>query len=200
MSRTSSAVRPAAVLRAVLAAVAVGLLTAACAAGVASRLLHVRAVPVLTGSMSPQVPAGSLVLTTRVAPDALRVGDVIAFAPPLPYRTLGGRPVLHRVASLQEQGGTTVLRTRGDANTAVDPWSIGLRPSATFGRSRVVVPHLGRLVAGGRGSALALVLGAALLLAAAGVVRAGTRATCSCRPADDRELHTGTATGASPAP
>jgi signal peptidase len=38
---------------------------------------------VLSGSMEPAIPTGSMVITGPVAASDIRVGDVIAFSPPL---------------------------------------------------------------------------------------------------------------------
>ena len=79
----------------------------------------------LTGSMAPRYPTGTLVAVTPVAPQHLRVGDVVMLVPPPPYRTPTGGPVLHRVVSLRTSAdGHVLLRTKGDANRAQDPWTV----------------------------------------------------------------------------
>ena len=86
---------------------------------------RVRVEPVLTGSMAPRYPTGTLVAVTPVAPQHLRVGDVVMLVPPPPYRTPTGGPVLHRVVSLRTSAdGHVLLRTKGDANRAQDPWTV----------------------------------------------------------------------------
>lgn len=86
---------------------------------------RVRLEQVLTGSMVPAYPAGTLVAVTPVDPRRLRVGDVVMFVPPPPYRTPTGGPVLHRVASVTTApDGHLLLRTKGDANPAQDPWTV----------------------------------------------------------------------------
>lgn len=76
---------------------------------------------VLTGSMEPVIPPGSLVVVKRV-PDvsAVLVGEVVSFQQP-------GRPdmvITHRVSALESVGGATFLKTKGDANPAEDPWRL----------------------------------------------------------------------------
>lgn len=124
----------------------------------------VRFLPVLTGSMTPYAPAGSLVLTVPVAGADVAVGDVVAFRPPSPYEVTGDRPIFHRVTGLDSQDGEAFMTTRGDANPADDPWRVAT-DGQTFGHGVLVVPWLGRLFAGGTHAALALVLGTGALLA-----------------------------------
>jgi signal transduction histidine kinase len=46
------------------------------------------------------------------------------------------------LAWLHHQGGRAVMRTRGDASPAADPWTVDLTRSAVY-RVRTVVPHAG---------------------------------------------------------
>lgn len=78
---------------------------------------RVRFEPVLTGSMAPRYPTGTLVAVTPITGNQVKVGDVIMFVPPKPWIQ---SPVLHRVVSISSTG----LRTKGDANAALDPWTI----------------------------------------------------------------------------
>jgi signal peptidase len=79
---------------------------------------------VLSGSMAPGIPTGSIVVVTRVPADEVKVGDVITFQPP-------GRSnfVTHRVQTLETGTGLPVVTTKGDANPAADPWTLTLRGS-----------------------------------------------------------------------
>ena len=143
---------------------------AAAAAMVVAGVAGARLLPVLTGSMTPYAPAGSLVLTVPLPGSDVAVGDVIAFRPPMPYQVSDDRPILHRVAELGSRDGTPFLRTRGDANPAEDPWQVATA-DAHFGRAVLVVPHLGRLLAGGPVAGIALPFGAAALLVGLGALR-----------------------------
>lgn len=168
----------------VASAAVLTLLVVCTAALVAAHLQGARFLPVLTGSMSPYAPAGSLVLTVPVAGEDVVPGDVIAFRPPAPFQVAGDRAVLHRVVSLDTQDGQPFLTTQGDANATVDPWQV-LRQDARFGRSVLVVPVLGRVVAGGGTAALALVLGTAALLAGGRALLGGRQhraGPCDCLP------------------
>jgi len=63
-----------------------------------------------TGSMSPTMPAGSIVLDLPVS--SVHVGDVITVRDPI-----DGSKVTHRVAAVQSDG---TIVTKGDANPTVD--------------------------------------------------------------------------------
>jgi signal peptidase len=77
-----------------------------------------RLLPILSGSMAPRIPTGSLVLATRKPASAVRAGDVIIFRAPV----AGHRLIAHRVVAVLEHGPRPVVQTKGDANSALDPW------------------------------------------------------------------------------
>lgn len=133
-------------------------------------LSGLRLVPVLTGSMTPYAPTGSLVVTVPVAGEDVGVGDVVAFRPPAPFEVSGGRPILHRVDGVTGDGATRAMTTKGDANPTADPWQVSLA-GAQLGRTVLVVPWIGRVAAGGGESVLALLVGGALLLGGLRTVR-----------------------------
>ena len=68
---------------------------------------------VLTGSMEPEIPAGSLVVVQKVEADALSEGDVIAF-----HRPRDGSVVTHRLQAIDTE--RKELITKGDANDQED--------------------------------------------------------------------------------
>jgi signal peptidase len=93
---------------------------------------------ILTGSMRPGMPPGTLVVTRPVEVAHLGVGAVIT------YQLASGDPqvVTHRIVT---QGlsavGEPVVRTRGDANSAVDAgW---VRPVQIRGERWYAIPYLG---------------------------------------------------------
>jgi signal peptidase len=138
-------------------------------------LLGARPLPVLTGSMTPYAPAGALVLTVPVTGSDVVAGDVVAFRPPAPYETVGNRPVMHRVAEVDEMtNGRTWMTTKGDANAAADPWQVATR-DATFARTVLVLPRLGWLLMSGPLVTGSLVLGLAALLADLSALRSSKR-------------------------
>ncbi|GAA2015825.1 signal peptidase I [Microbacterium ulmi] len=72
---------------------------------------------VLSPSMQPTLPVGTLLIVRPVTPEELRIGDVVSFQPYPLDPTL----VTHRVVGItQHQDGTFVFTTQGDANATVD--------------------------------------------------------------------------------
>jgi len=70
-----------------------------------------------TGSMAPTLNPGDAVLD-RPAPHTVRPGEIVTFA----VHSGPDSVVTHRVASYDG----TVVKTKGDANRSVDPWSLHL--------------------------------------------------------------------------
>jgi signal peptidase len=133
------------------------------AGGIALHLRGDEAFVVLSGSMRPGMPVGSVVVTGPVPAERIRRGDVITFHPP-------GRAdivVTHRVIAIEQPAGDPQARfiTRGDANPAPDPWAIPALGTA----QRLVfhLPSLGYVLAAiqTRPGKAALMLGPALMLA-----------------------------------
>ena len=94
---------------------------------------------ILTGSMTPRLPAGTLVVVRPVDPSRIRVGDVIT------YQIASGDPtvVTHRVVTqgVNVATGQFLFQTRGDANNATDPgW---VQPVQIKGELWYSVPWLG---------------------------------------------------------
>ena len=76
--------------------------------------------PVLTGSMVPILPVGSLAISEREPLRDLRVGQIALLHPP-------GAPnvtYVHKVVWLSHSAGATEIRTRGVANPIDDPWTV----------------------------------------------------------------------------
>jgi signal peptidase len=102
-----------------------------------------RTVTVLSGSMRPAMPEGSVAVITPERPDQVRVGQVITYQVPVGDR----RIITHRVVAVVEgEGGQhPVIQTQGDANDAPDPWLARI-DGATAWRTRFAVPGLGRVI------------------------------------------------------
>lgn len=109
-------------------------------AGAIAILTGMRPIIFQTGSMAPDIPAGSLALTVPVSADDIAVGDVVS-AP----RAGDGRLVTHRVVSTERHGTLRLIRMRGDANEADDatPYDV------TNGAQRLVwsAPGVGEALA-----------------------------------------------------
>lgn len=123
------------------------------------RLLGYQAYAIVSGSMEPAIPTGSLVYAKPVEPRALAPGNVVVFY-------ANATPVTHRVVENDTANGT--LTTQGDANAAPD-----LAPVSYYnviGRVAFHLPLLGLFLpafsgTGGKLALLGLLLAGALFRA-----------------------------------
>lgn len=84
----------------------------------AGAVFGIRPVVVVSGSMEPVLPVGSMVFVRTVPADTVHVGDIVTTE-----RSDGVKELItHRVVSATTSGDKTVLRLRGDANAAEDPF------------------------------------------------------------------------------
>ena len=99
--------------------------TLACLAWLLPSVLGYERYVITGGSMSGTFEKGSLAFEQNVPTARLRVGDVITYQPPADSGTTD--LVTHRIVRIsQDERGRQVLRTKGDANAAVDPWTFRL--------------------------------------------------------------------------
>ena len=114
-------------------------------------MLGLQAAVVRSGSMTPTIAQGSVVVSESVPVSSLRPGDVVT-------RPAEGaaEPVTHRLVSATRQGDTYLMQTRGDANESGETWTVPA--DSTLPRIRWVVPSIGDGIALLR-SHLAVVLG-----------------------------------------
>lgn len=93
---------------------------------------------ILTGSMRPTYPPGTMVVIRPALPDDIGTGTVIT------YQIAPGQPavVTHRVIAVaRHPDGDMRFQTKGDANNAVDEkW---VRPEQVRGALWYAVPYLG---------------------------------------------------------
>jgi signal peptidase len=100
---------------------------------------------ITSGSMTGTYDRGSIVFDDVVPVSDLQVGDVITYTPPPGSGPTG--LVTHRIAWIgSDQFGRRVLRTKGDANEAVDPWTFTL-DGETQARVYFHVPYVGYALA-----------------------------------------------------
>ncbi len=71
---------------------------------------------VVSGSMEPEIPVGSLLIVGES--DEYRVGDVITFVST--DQTIKGYPNTHRIIDIKEKNGELLYITKGDANAIQD--------------------------------------------------------------------------------
>ena len=107
------------------------------------RLLGYNTLHVISGSMEPNYPIGSMVLIDKVEADRIAVDDVIAFRASLPDGTPGGALTLHRVIEVNAEDREFV--TKGDANPVEDIYPVPF--DALEGVAVRVFPRLGGLYA-----------------------------------------------------
>jgi signal peptidase len=121
--------------------------------------------PVLSGSMEPHLPVGSVTIAKRVPASSVAVGDVITFQRP------SGGTITHRVATITERHGERVVTTKGDANPGPDPWQLKLR--GDVGRNIADIPYAGYVVLyAGRPQVRGALIAVLTLLLIAGALRA----------------------------
>jgi signal peptidase len=100
---------------------------------------------ITSGSMTGTYDRGSVVFDKVVPIDDLQVGDAITYTPP-PGSGPRGR-ITHRIVWIgSDKFGRHVLRTKGDANEAADPWTFTL-DGATQARVAFHVPYVGYVLA-----------------------------------------------------
>lgn len=103
---------PALVLRGVMHGICAVLLLCVCALGI-PRLFGVQEFNVLTGSMTPAYPVGTLVFTAPCDPAEIQAGDVVTCVMNEDLDV-----ITHRVVANDPAAGT--ITTRGDANNSDD--------------------------------------------------------------------------------
>lgn len=99
---------------------------------------HVKLATVLTGSMAPDLPPGSVLIDQRLPVWQLQVGDVITYTAPAPHSYV----VTHRVTSVERRPEGVVITTKGDGNPSDDPWQAVLREDHVW-EVRAAVPYVG---------------------------------------------------------
>ncbi|MBW4033371.1 MAG: signal peptidase I [Acidobacteria bacterium] len=127
---------------------------------------------VLTSSMTPSYPAGTLVIVKPTDPQQIRIGDVIT------YQVKSNEPavITHRVIQIVEPaaaGDTEKFITKGDANALADPV---VKPVQVRGVVWYAVPYIGwinNVINGGTRSMIVPIV-AGLLFLYAGYMVAST--------------------------
>lgn len=126
------------------------------------RLLGVQVFTVLSGSMEPEYPTGSLIYVKSVDPADLAVGDVITFM--LDANTVATHRIVEIVPAADDPD-TLRFRTKGDANEAEDGSLV--HHKNVLGTPVFMIPGLGYLAAyiqNPPGTYVAISVGAILLI------------------------------------
>jgi signal peptidase len=111
------------------------------ALAVGPHLLGYRTTTMLSGSMSPGIRPGDVIVDVAEPVSAVRVGQILTIQTPTPTHFVDS----HRVIEVVRKGGLTYIRTQGDANSQPDPWLAELHGDTVW-RVRGVVPHLGQAI------------------------------------------------------
>ena len=126
------------------------------------RLIGIRVYSVLSGSMEPNYPTGSLIYVKKVDTGTLKTGDVITFM--LDEDTIA----THRIVEvLPDENDPSVIRfrTKGDANEAEDSGTVHYKN--VIGTPIFTIPYLGYVaeyIQHPPGTYVAIAAGAVLLL------------------------------------
>ena len=108
---------------------------------VGPHLFDYRTLTMLTGSMAPEINPGDVAVVTPIAVEDVTEGMVLTYHQPIGDRSL----VTHRVVEVQRDTAGTTIRTKGDANEAIDPWTATLEGDTAY-EVRAVIPELGHLI------------------------------------------------------
>lgn len=87
---------------------------------VGPRFLPYQALIVRSGSMSPAIPTGSVVVYSKAQASQLHVGQIIVFSDP----TDPGKRITHRIFAIRTGPNGRYFLTKGDANSVADNWEV----------------------------------------------------------------------------
>lgn len=143
----------------ILSTVLVVLLALVLVAVIGFRIFGLQGYKVLSGSMEPEYPTGSVIYVKEVDTKELKEGDVITFY------LAGKTEATHRIHEVVEENGTRMFRTKGDANEQPDAGLVN--PDDVIGSPVFTVPYMGYALTymqTTRGMYVAIAVGAAVLL------------------------------------
>lgn len=106
-----------------------------------SAALGYRALTIRSGSMTPTLLVGDVVLDRSVSPLEVHPGEIVTFRDP----NLGQQLVTHRVISMHLSGDQVHFVTKGDANVVTEHWDVSV--SSHIGREILVLPAVGKVLA-----------------------------------------------------
>lgn len=99
------------------------------------RIGGIKSLVVLTGSMTPSIPQGSVIFIKSA--EAYSMGDVVTFEQK-------GRLVTHRIEAIENMNGDTFFATKGDANNSAD--SDLVASNLVQGRTLFHIPAFGKAI------------------------------------------------------
>jgi signal peptidase len=128
-----------------------GVLFFAVAAAMLPMALGDRSLVIMSGSMEPTIPVGSLAMVEPIPSANLQRDDIIAYKPNETVQM----PIVHRIVSVEMRQGVRYYVTRGDANTGADA-ELALPPTAW--RVFFNVPFIGYIVSSTSSSVMSILL------------------------------------------
>jgi signal peptidase len=99
--------------------------------------LGARSMVVRSGSMTPTIRTGDVVVVRPIAPTEASVGDIVTFEAP----DRSGRLLVHRIRAISRHGDKVAVVTQGDANSTREHWKVAA--DGTIGTVVYRVPALG---------------------------------------------------------
>ena len=137
--RTKRSHKPAGRLLCAAGIALMALVASACLSLVIPRLAGYEGYVVVSGSMEPTIPTGSIIYSKQIDPALLETGDIIVFID----EARGTTPITHRVVT--NDNSTKTITTKGDANARED-----ISPVAydnVIGKVAAHIPKIGSAVA-----------------------------------------------------
>jgi signal peptidase len=123
-----------------LIAAALGLVMVFCAIVVGLVVTGHHLEEVVTGSMQPVIPIGSLVVTESLPAGQLQVGDIMVFPNPNDTKLT----IVHRIVWLShDQSGDVLVKTKGDYNALPDQWTLKRAANADADKVIEILPGAG---------------------------------------------------------
>lgn len=117
--------------------ICLGALFGALLAAVLPQLAGYRSFTVRSGSMTPAIETGDVVVIEPISPLSARVGDIVTFEDPEGT----GKLFSHRVQSVRRRGTSVAFVTRGDANTSTERWQVPA--DGSIGKVAYRIPRIG---------------------------------------------------------
>ncbi len=91
---------------------------------------------IISGSMTPGIKVGDMVIIAKINPDLLKEGDIAAY-----HNPDMSIPTVHRIVDIEPDEGQTEYIFKGDANQAPDVKPV--QPQQIIGKAVLVVPKIG---------------------------------------------------------
>ncbi|MDI2037342.1 signal peptidase I [Paenarthrobacter nitroguajacolicus] len=106
------------------------------------RVLGYQTSTMLTGSMSPLINPGDVVVTVPTLIQDIKVGDIITYHIPVEDQ----RVETHRIVEITTTAdGGVAVQTKGDANNGIDPWIATLQ-GKTVDKQVATIPYVGNAI------------------------------------------------------